>query len=163
MTDILGQAALLLVFPTEADGNIEVDVDTVAYLDTGAAVTSEEDSDVDMEDVSIGEDTEEVADEDRSVVTGSELPGASAFQALPHPVGDIRFPPDAGEGRCCVLAQWLIHRCWRRRWFPVVHRSLMVSRCPLVVDDFPATTIRVDAHEEAWQSNVVFLSIIEQR
>ena len=39
----------------------------------------------------------------------------------------------------------------------------MVSRCPLVVDDFPATTIRVDAHEEAWQSNVVFLSIIEQR
>ena len=73
MTDILGQAALLLVFPTEADGNIEVDVDTVAYLDTGAAVTSEEDADVDMEDVSIGEDTEEVADGDTSVATGRVL------------------------------------------------------------------------------------------
>ena len=73
MTDILGQAALLLVFPTEADGNIEVDVDTVAYLDTGAAVTSEEDADVGMEDVSIGEDTEEVADEDTSVATGRVL------------------------------------------------------------------------------------------
>ena len=73
MTDILGQAALLLVFPTEADGNIEVDVDTVAYLDTGAAVTGEQNTDVDMEDVSIGEDTEEVADGDTSVATGREL------------------------------------------------------------------------------------------
>ena len=57
-----------------------------------------------MEDVSIGEDTEEVADEDRSVVTGSELPGASAFQALPHPVGDIRLPPELARG---VAASWL--------------------------------------------------------
>ena len=82
MTDILGRAALLLVFPTEADSNIEVDVDTVAYLDTGASVTSEEDTDVDMEDVSSGEDTEEVADGDTSVATGRELHDACAFQAL---------------------------------------------------------------------------------
>ena len=54
MTDILGRAVLLLVVANEADGDTEVDVDTVAYLDTGAAVTSEEDADVDMEDVSIG-------------------------------------------------------------------------------------------------------------
>ena len=84
MTDILGRAVLLLVVANEADGDTEVDVDTVAYLDTGAAVTSEEDADVDMEDVSIGEDTEEVADGDTSVATGRELHDACAFQALPR-------------------------------------------------------------------------------
>ena len=74
----------MLVVANEADGNIEVDVDTVAYLDTGAAVTSEEDTDVDMEDVSSGEDTEEVADGDTSVATGRELHDVCAFQALPQ-------------------------------------------------------------------------------
>ena len=84
MTDILGQAALLLVVANEADGNIEVDVDTVAHLDTGSAVTIEEDTGVGMEDVSIDEDTEEVADGDTSVATGGELHDACAFQALPR-------------------------------------------------------------------------------
>ena len=83
MTDILGQAALLLVVANEADGNIEVDVDTVAHLDTGSAVTIEEDTGVGMEDVSIG-DTEEVADGDTSVATGRQLHDACAFQALPR-------------------------------------------------------------------------------
>ena len=81
MTDIPGRAVLLLVVANEADGNIEVDVDTVAHLDTGSAVTIEEDTGVGMEDVSIG-DTEEVADGDTSVATGRQLHDACAFQAL---------------------------------------------------------------------------------
>ena len=44
----------MLVVANEADGDTEVDVDTVAYLDTRAAVTSEEDRSVGMADVSIG-------------------------------------------------------------------------------------------------------------
>ena len=73
MTDILGRAVLVLVVATEADGDTEVDVDTDAYLATRSAVTPEEDTDDDMEDVSIVKDAEEVADEDTSVATGRVL------------------------------------------------------------------------------------------
>ena len=71
ITDIL--EAVLSEVTTGADGDSEVEVDSVAYLDTGAAVTTEEnfitDADVDMED----EDTEAVADRDLVVVTGTAV------------------------------------------------------------------------------------------
>ena len=70
ITDILEAVGLVVA--------TEVDVNTVADLDSGAAVTTEED--VDVVDVSIDEETGEVAGE--SVVTGSKLLNASAFQAL---------------------------------------------------------------------------------
>ena len=91
MTDIPGRAVLLLVVANEADGDTEVDVDTVAYLDTGAAVTSEEDTDVDMEDVSIVEDTEEVADEDTSVATGRVLLESCMMPVLFKPCREPRW------------------------------------------------------------------------
>ena len=84
---------MLLVISTEADGDTEVDVDTDAYLATRSAVTPEEDTDDDMEDVSIVKDAEEVADEDTSILTGSELQGACAFQALPLPGASQRSAP----------------------------------------------------------------------
>ena len=104
MTDMLGWVVLVLVVATEADGDTEVDVDTEAYLATRSAVTPEEDTDDDMEDVSIVKEAEEVADEDTSILTGSELQVACAFQALPLPGGDVRLPPELARG---VAASWL--------------------------------------------------------
>ena len=71
ITDIL--EAVLSEVTTGADGDSEVEVDSVAYLDTGAAVTTEEnfitDADVDMED----EEKEAVADGHQTVVSGTQV------------------------------------------------------------------------------------------
>ena len=48
-----------------------------------------------------------------------------------------------------VAASWLIHRHGRPPWFPLNHRSLMVSRPPT----FGLTPRKL----EAWLSNVLFL------
>ena len=94
ITDTL--EAVLLVVATE------VDVDTVTYLDAGAAGCTEED--VDMEDASINKDRKVVAGKDTPVVTGSDLLIVQCtmpllFKLCPQiPNDDVRFPPRCWQG-----------------------------------------------------------------